>query len=787
MFRNYLTIALRTIQRSASYTMINVSGLALGTTCALLIFLLVSYHLDFDNFHPDGDRVYRFVTEQRRDLTSYSPAVPPSFGKAFNEDYTYGEVIARICREGGVVSFDHNGTTQKFNEDFSFADPTYFDIFSFPLLQGVNQLGEPGTAIVTERIAKKYFGDESPVGKVLRIESTMEFRITALMKDLPANTDMRSEIFLSYQNIGQWSEWYASDDAWGGITSSILTFVRLQPGVDPAVVEASIQEYPKKFRPNAKNLHVYHLQPLSDIHFNQTYDGRISKTVLLVLSVIGFFLVFTACLNFINLATAQAVGRAREVGVRKVLGSMRSQLFWQFTLETFVIVIFSFIISFCLCYALVPLMNELLDARIIMTFNSIIFWLFSAGLIVLLTLLSGAYPGLVLSGFRPVQALKGKMAAINSGNLSLRRVLITAQFTISQVLLIGLFVVVWQMEYFSNADLGFDKEAIVMIPVGSHDARTKTVKEQIRQLPDVASVSLCFTAPASDQSWGTSIQFDNRDENEEFNTQFKGGDEDYVGTFGLDLIAGRNLLPSDSVRECLVNETLVAKLGETPESILGKKLVYNDEFHPIIVGVVNDFHDRSLHNEISPVFIAPQLDNLHSYAIKINMNNMRETIAAIEKVWSAAYPEKVFDTSFVDDQTAEFYEAEAMILRVVEIFAVIALFIGCMGLYGLVSFMSVQKTKEIGIRKVLGGSIQHILWIFGREFTTLIGLAFVIASPIAWILMTRWLENFTYKIDLTAWIFLANLGVIAAVALFTVGFRSARAATMNPVNALRAE
>jgi hypothetical protein len=422
MLQNYLKIALRTISRSASYTVINVAGVTLGITCALLIYLLVSYHLSFDNFHPDGERVYRFVTEQRREEVSYAQAVPPSFGKRFREDFTYGEVVTRVCQDNALISFETNGTSAKFQEAFAFADATYFEMFRFPLIEGVNELGTAGTAIVSERISKKFFGEASPIGKTFRVGNDqanegLEFRIAGVMKDLPDNTDFRSEILVSYANIGKWSDWYGDENAWGGITSELQTFVRLQPGIDPLDVEKSLVEYPKKYRPRSKNVHVYHLQPLADIHFNPSYGGRMSSTTLIILSIIGFFLVFTACLNFINLATAQAVSRSREVGVRKVLGGIRAQLFWQFTMETFVIVTGSFFISFCVCYALIPMMNDLLQARISLPAGSAVFWLFAVSLIVVLTFLAGAYPGMVLSGFKPVQALKGRLSSA-SGSLN---------------------------------------------------------------------------------------------------------------------------------------------------------------------------------------------------------------------------------------------------------------------------------------------------------------------------------------------------------------------------------
>src|SRR5258706_3294263 len=501
MLKNYLKIAVRNLGRSASYTVINVSGLALGITCALLIFSLVTYHLSFDNFHRDQGRIYRFVTEQHRDQVTYAASVPPAFGKTFRNDYTYGELVARLFTTRDVLISIHQGNDlRKFTERISFADPEFFQIFNFPLVSGNARklLAEPNTAIITEGIARKYFGDESPVDKTLKLENRLEFKITGVMKDLPDNTDFRSEIYFSYATIGQYSEWYGQDDAWGGITTEIETFTRLQEGITRREVEAVLPAYVKKYRAESKNVHHYKLQPLDDIHFNESYGGVIGKEMLVVLSVIGFFLIFTACLNFINLATAQAVTRSKEVGVRKTLGSMRSQLFWQFATETGLIVVLSTVTALAFAYSVLPYVNELFNTRVQFDlFSDVRLLLFIPALMLVVTFLSCSYPGLILSGFKPVVALKGKMAETSGRTFSLRRSLITVQFTISQVMLIGLIVVIHQMKYFRDTDLGFNREAIVMIPAGSNDQKMNLLREKFATIPNVESVTACFVSPAS--------------------------------------------------------------------------------------------------------------------------------------------------------------------------------------------------------------------------------------------------------------------------------------------------
>ncbi len=489
------------------------------------------------------------------------------------------------------------------------------------------------------------------------------------------------------------------------------------------------------------------------------------------------------------MATAQAVHRSKEVGVRKVLGSVRKQLFWQFMTETGVITIFATCIAFALSYAVLPYVNQWFDTD--MNINLLSDWqllLFIPVLITLVILFSGFYPGLILSGFQPIAALKGKMSQQRIGGFSLRRSLIVTQFTISQVLIIGLIVIMFQMRFAKQADMGFDKEAIVTIPVGSHDEKMRTLNEQFSQIAGVEKTTLCFSAPASDIHWRTSFAMAGG-EQEAFSINFRGADEHYLSTFNLQLVAGRNLLPADSVREFLVNETFVKKLNlSSPEEVIGRIMISNGgDWEAPIVGVVKDFHDQSFHEEINPVFFATDREQYNVYALKINASNMKTTLASLEQAWTTMYPDQLYEFSFLDDQIAEFYQTEETLMNLIQAFSFVAILIGCMGLYGLVSFMATQKNKEIGIRKVLGGSVSQILWIFGKEFSQLIVIAFLLAAPIGWWLMTRWLQDFQFKITINAWIFVLALSITAVIALLTVCYRSLRAALANPVNSLRSE
>lgn len=797
MLKTYLKIAWRNLTHNRTYGFLNIMGLALSITCCILIFALVKFHLSFDNFHQHPDRIYRFVTEQHRDEVSYVYSVPPAFGYAFRNDYSFGEKTARVALfENEVISIQDRNGLRKFKESTgpAFAESEYFDIFNFPLVKGnkSTMLSEPNAAIITESLARKYFGNEDPMNKVFRIGNKVDCKITGILKDLPANSDQHAELFISWPTLKSYHDWLSNNNAWSGISSNLQCFVLLRPNIDPAAVERVLPSYVTRFRPKHKNVHHYKLQPLADIHFDARYGGVMEKKNIWILSFIGLFLIITACVNFINLATAQALRRSKEVGIKKVLGSLRRSLFWQFIAETALITLIATVLAIFFSYLLLPFVNDWFRSQVsIHFFTDWQLLLFTPILILLVTFLAGFYPGLILSGFRPIAALKGKLSMHQIGGFNIRRGLIVTQFSISLVLIISMIVVTMQMQYAKEADLGFKKDAIVMVPVGadSADITLTTLKNRIAAIPGVEKVSLCNQAPASRSNWFNSIRYDNRPDFEEFKVNIKSGDEQYIPTFDLKLVAGRNIFPSDTVREFLVNEEMVSKLGlSAPQEIIGKKITFNGgSMAATVVGVLGDFHDQSLHADISAVCLTTMPDQYQDYAVKIEPAKIATVLPQIESIWNSTYPNKIYEHQFLDARIAEFYENETTMLRLVRVFSFIAIFIGCLGLYGLVAFMVSQKTKEIGIRKVLGSSIRELLWIFGKEFAILIVVAFLIAAPFGWWLMSNWLQDFEYHIQLGPWVFIAAVLLIGIITALTVGYQSLRAALMNPVKSLRSE
>jgi putative ABC transport system permease protein len=796
MLKNFFTIAWRNLWKNKAYAGINILGLSLGVGCSIVIFTLVSYHLSFDNFHPDKDRIYRIVTEFHDEVADYSQGVPSPLGKTFRKEFDYAEKVARVINyNDNLISFKRDNEVRKFQEKkgIVYAEPAFFDIFHFPLLMGdkTTVLQGPGQALITDKLAKKYFGgDSAAMGQTIRVDNMTNFAIVGILKDIPVNTDRGQEIYLSYIDIRDRSKRLASDSSWGSIYSECMCYIRLKPNVTVAQVNEGVKRMGKtyqKFR-DAKTT-IFRLQPLSDIHFNGDFDGYVDRKYLWALSFIGLFILGTACVNFVNLATAQALNRSTEVGIRKVLGGLRKQLFWQFMMETTFIVVGAMVLGYLLALGAFPFINTLFKTEI--RFHllddpaAIVFLL---GLLVAVVFLSGSYPGLVLSRFKPVAALKSRLSQKEVGGFSLRRILVVAQFTISQMLIIGTIVIAGQLHYAQTSDLGFDKDATVMLPVPVNDpAKLATMRARIGSIAGIRDISFCVEPPASESNNSTNFRFGSRPEDEHFEVMTKYGDDRYLKTFGLKLAAGRNFFPADTAREFLVNETMVKKLNlGSGVAAIGQRIKVS-HFNGVVVGVVKDFFNRSLHNDINPVAIFPNAGGYENCAVKIDPAHVHNNLAAFEKIWNETFPEYLYSYHFVDDSIAEFYELDGSLLKLIELFAVIAVFIGCLGLYGLTSFMAVRKTKEIGVRKVLGAGIPSILWLFGREFSRLVLIAFVVAAPAAYWIMHQYLQDFKYRIAIGPGIFLLAIAATFVIVVLTVGYQSMRSALANPVKSLRTE
>lgn len=803
MFKNYLKIAFRNLIKNKSHTAINVGGLTLGVVCALVIFLVIQFNMSFDTWHEDGDRIYRVVREDNEfgDI-DHDTGTPYPFAQVVEEEVTGLEFVTQVNTNSAntpIISYQENGIVQKKfkEEDVAFVEKEYFDIFSYRWMAGDPDsfFDNPNTVVITEDFAKKLFGTIDVLGREFTIQTGAQYdvTVTGLVKDPPETSDFPFFV-LANGNSKSRTGVEIGNDNWGGTSSSIQAYVKLLPNVTPDDVNPQFDPIIVKYR-NEDRAEVmeFFLQPLSEIHFDSrfgNYSGRVvEKRTLFAMGIIGLLLLITACINFINLNTAIAVNRSKEVGLRKTLGGSRAQLSFHFLGETAFITLISILIGIGITeFALLNIEDIIGFTPELDLLNNPLLIVFLGVLFIIITLAAGWYPAHHLSGFNPIEAIRNKMNASYGQGLMLRRTLIVVQFTITQILIIGTLVIATQIKHFNQQDLGFQKEAVIHFDLPDRDRVTlETLKNQLKSEASILNVTYSNTGTTHGNVWGGNyvIEFDStRIEN---NTDIKFIDVDFLDTYGVQLLAGTNIQPSDTVNMYMVNESLVkqAGFGDNYDEIIGKELnVWGSR--ATIVGVVNDFNTSSLHDGLRPVVLGART-SVWVGAVKINTGMIPEALAAVEEAYNEAFPEAVFEYNFLEDYIADMYEQERNTASIMNIFAVIAIVIGCLGLFGLVSYMAATRTKEIGVRKVLGANILDILKIFGYELGLLVGISFLLAAPVSWFLMQKWLEEFAYKIELGIGLFLVSLAGTLIIASLTVGYRSVSAALANPVESLKTE
>jgi putative ABC transport system permease protein len=816
MLKNYITTALRALKRNWSYSIINVLGLTLGLACCLLLFVAVRYELSFDTHNANADRIYRMLGANKTDPTGKPntgitfPALA-ALRNDFPELKQQLTLVTRIKSAVVAVPGKANADTKRFQETdgvIAFAEPEYFNIFDYTWKKGSPQtaLNNPNTVVLSERIAQKYFGGANPMGKTIRLENRMDFVVTGLIQDPLPTSSLPFDVFLSHASVLAYGSTSPPDD-WKSTYGGAQIYLMLPPPTPGAETPAARMErqlvgFVNKYHdPEDARTLSYVLQPLTTIHFAtdiSNYAQRsISLEMIWAMVLIGLFILGTACINFINLATAQAIRRSREVGVRKVLGSTRGQLVRQFLGETSVLTGIAVVLALLVAQVSLPYVGHLLNIKSgAVTLFSPVVLEFLLALGVLTTVLAGFYPALVLSGYQPILALKGKIRETGTGRyLTLRRGLIVGQFAISQLLIIGTIIAYNQMSYFRSADLGYNKDAVLTLPLPDNDpGPIANLRAKLTGLPGIQSISFGMTSPSSTSNWTTGFRFGNDDKDPGFGILMRPGDTAYVRTYGLKLIAGRMYQPADSIREIVINETFMKRLGfQQPQQVLGKLMtVAGEDVKKPIVGVVKDFNMFSLRERVEPSVLTTQRGNYRIIAIKLSTRQggtegLSQLLKQVETAWTATFPEFVFSYEFLDETLANFYKSEELTYSLFQLLAGIALFIGCLGLYGVVAFMAETRTKEVGVRKVLGASTASIFGLFSLDFVRLVLIALVLSSPVAWYIMDKWLQKFIYKIDIEWWMF-ALAGLLAVcIALLTVSFQSVRAALMNPVKSLRSE
>jgi putative ABC transport system permease protein len=816
MLKNYFHVALRAFSRNKTFSFINIVGLSIGISASLVIFLLVKYDFTFDKFEKNRANIYRLVEHGKNSEGEWQYGdVPEPMVAAVKKEVSGLEIVApfRTLYETRVTipypSIDKPVVLRKQN-DIIAADANYFKLIGYTWIAGSSaSFGQqPYQVVITEKNARLYFSNTKYtdiIGKSIFFDDTVQCIVTGIVKDLSGNTDFYFGTFLSRSTLYTSRLKPQGYGEWGDTNSADQLFVSLAQGSKRAAVEAQLTKILNendKRDPRDHATVAVGLQPLSDFHFNLDYgvfDGsrQAHKPTLYYLLAVAAFLLLLAAINFINLTTAQASKRAKEIGIRKTMGGHRRQLILQFLTETFVLTSMATILSLVLTPLLLKIFADFIppDFHFNLLHQPDVI-LFLLVLVFVVTLLSGVYPAFLLSGFKPVLVLKNQSFA-NTGqtrSVWLRKSLTVSQFVIAQVFIIGTLLVSRQISYAINKDLGFKRDAILYFRINyRQDVNKKPVLlDKLRAIPGVVMVSVSNNPPSSNGEWTSTMVFNNGKKEFRENVQVKLADSNYFRMYGLRLVAGVSVPQSDTVKEVVINETFLHLLGyNDPQKIIGQQI---KEWYrnPHIVGVVADFFPRSLREPIKPLLIANGTKNENCISIKLQPrtadgSNWPASITAIEKAFQSVYPNDDFDYQFVDDTIAKFYTAEKNISRLLAWATGLTIFISCLGLLGLVIYITDQRTKEIGIRKVIGATVTNLIFLLSRDFLKLIGLAILIAVPISWWGSRKWLENFAYKTQLSWWIFAVGGSTLLLIALVILCIRTLRAAMANPVKSLRTE
>ncbi|MBC7902342.1 MAG: ABC transporter permease [Gemmatimonadaceae bacterium] len=808
MFRNFLKVAIRNILRHKSFSAINIAGLSLGVTACLLIGLFVWDEKQYDDFIPDGDRIYRIYNErvQEGSLTNMA-MTPPMFTTVLQKDYPEIEHAVKFLQLQSKSLFEANG--KKIYETGGIAgDSGFFKIFPLQLEYGNpgSALSGPTALILSQALAKRFFGTANPIGKSVLIDK-QNFQVSGILRETTQNFHLSLNFIINLSATGIPTQ---RMESWQW--QQFNTYVKLKPGTNAAGVQAKFAQYVKtKILPGLATSGTNYtpfFQPLSKIHLYSSdfkYDMAVKGNILYVkaLSIIAVFILIIACFNFINLSTAKSLQRAKEVGLRKSIGASRMQLMLQFTGETLLITIFSVLISLALAILLLGNLNEFTGKNISYSiFYNPLFLLTLLGITVLTALLAGFYPAMVLSRFEPVRVLKGNASGdTNPGRTPwLRHSLVVTQFTLSALLIVGAMVVYRQVDFLHNKDLGFKKDQIMFFPMRG-DNMTKnysSFKEQLLRQPGVSNVSMGYGFPG-DMVAGDGIIVPQSGGNKEFSATQLLVDHDYVKTLSLQLIAGRDFsreTRTDETEGFIINETAVRELGlETPEKAIGHPLIWTvwESVQPDslkkgrVIGVVKDFHYKSLYDKVTTAVIQIYPPAYWKVAVKMRAAETDKGIAAIKQVWQSFSPDFPLEYNFLDENFEQMYNAEDKLKTLLSIFTVITISVGCLGLFGLAAYSAQKRKKEIGIRKVLGASVGEVVVLLSKDFVKLILIALVISWPFAWYFMHEWLNDFAYRIDMNWGIFAITGLMSIAIAFATVCFQAIKAAMANPSTSLRSE
>ncbi|NIJ51819.1 ABC transporter permease [Dyadobacter arcticus] len=800
MLKSYLKIALRTLLKHKAFSFINIAGVAIGLTCFLLLALYVKDELSYDRHHQNADRIYRlartFLSKDGTESLRLGHAAPP-FGPLIQQDFPEVEQVVRLLDASALVKYGD----KLFNEENMFAaEKNIFKVFTFKVEQGNpdKALENPFSIMFSKPMAEKYFGREDPIGKVVRLDNQLDYTVTGVFEPLPAQSHFHPNFLVSFSTLND-DRVYGAEGLrsnWGN--NSFSTFLLLPKGYDPQKLTKAFPAFQNRhIEKDASKYSVLNLMKLTDIHLYSHLDSEMEANgdiqYVYLFSAIALFILIIACINYMNLATAKSATRAKEVGMRKVIGAVRSQLINQFLSESVLLVLVSVVIAIVLVVLCLPALNNFTQKELtVRALLDPVFLSVLIGITLFTGVIAGSYPAFFMTSFQPIAVLKGKIAsALKNGKL--RQILVVAQFAIAVVLIISTTVVYNQMRYIRNYKLGYSKDQVVVFSMADDSATNfESVRDRLKENINIKEVGRSSRIPSGrllDSQEAFVMKGDSL-ASADIIIKFLAIDEDFIPAYQIKMAAGRNLsrdFTTDKTSGFILNETAVKLLGwKTPGEAIGARFGYADARGQII-GVTKDYHFESLHQKVAPIAMYYQSGSLRRVSVHVAGGNLKQAISHIESVWNERFPQTPFQYEFLDQRFGKLYATEQTQQMLFGIFACIAIFISCLGLLGLSMFMAELRTKEIGVRKVLGASVGSIVTLLSQDFLKLVLIAIVIASPIAWYGMHTWLQDFAYHTEINWWVF-GLAGIISiAIALFTISFQSIKAALMNPVRSLKSE
>jgi putative ABC transport system permease protein len=807
MIKNYFKVAFRSLLKNKVFSFINIIGLAIGTVCCLYILIYVKNQYSYDKHHKDVNRIYRITTSlalrgDKHNNATCSPPIAPALKKDFPEVEQFTRIISDFGSTQHLLRYKEKSLYEK---DAAFVDSTFFDVFSYHFTNGSPKdvLSEPYSVVLLKSTSDKLFNNDDPVGKVIEINDENgkhDYKVTAVVDESLGKSHVHANIFIT-MNSGGIGGYVRQNESWAG-NNFTNSYIKLYPHTDASSLETKLPAFLLKYgAQQLKDLgmeKILHLQPVRSIHTTKGYEVEMTKTVnpsfLYILILIAVLIQVIACINFMNLSTARASKRAKEVGVRKVIGAERKDLIRQFMSESFLLSLIGVLIAVPLLLVTLPYLNRVTQADITLSsLSDYKIWLSLVAIIVVTGLIAGSYPAFYLSAFRAIKVIKGNFTSHISA-AGIRRSLVVFQFVLSITLIAGIIIIYSQLKYIQNKDLGFDKSQRLIFNFYTNDTKQKlpSFTNDLRSLSEVKSVSKAtnYLSQFVPRDHGVYLAGGNMANS--IDAQNIISDEYFVKANGIKLVSGRDFHSYDSGK-VLINETLMNRLGLKPNTAPGTRLYTHYEPDPEtyveIAGVMKDFNYNSLHNEVKSLMLVynPNDGDLSHLTVAVESKNYQELFGKLETIWRNNFPAVPFEYSFLDDEVQKQYETEISLSRIINLFTIIAILISCLGLFGLVAFSAEQRKKEIGVRKVLGASVSGLVQLLSKDFLKLVGIAILISTPVAWWAMNKWLQVFAYRINISWWMF-ALAGFIAIIiALITVSFQAIKAAIVNPVKSLRTE